>query len=69
MNTFPYDTWEEALEAGGGYFTWGPGSNTASYVLAILGIVLTIAWTLWIVGFEKRTLDHAASELNEKWGI
>lgn len=72
MNTFPYDTWAEALEAAdgaNGYFTWGPGGNTASFVLAFLGIALALAWSVWIVRFDNHELNKAAAELNEKWGI
>lgn len=72
MDTFPYDSWDEAISAADGvqgYFTWGPGSNTASYVLAFLGIALAVAWTVWIVTYENRHLNEAAGRLNEKWGI
>lgn len=75
MNTFPYDTWAEALEAsaasGGadGYFTWGPGGNTASFVLAFLGIALALLWSLWIIQYENKELSEAAHRLNDKWGI
>jgi len=71
-DSFPYDSWAEAQAAADGttgYFTWGPGSNTMSYILAILGIALAVAWTLWIVRFEDKHLHEAASGLNEKWGI
>lgn len=72
MNTNPYNSWEEALAAAdgaNGYFTWGPGGNTMSYVLAILGIALSIAWTIWIVNHENKHLNAAAGRLNDKWGI
>lgn len=72
MNTFPYDSWEEAIAAAdgtSGYFTWGPGGNTASYVLAFLAIGLAVVWTIWMVSNENRHLNEAADRLNEKWGI
>lgn len=72
MNSFPYDSWAEAQEAADGtqgYFTFGPGGNAMSWILALLGIALAVAWTLWIVNFENQRLNHAESELKDKWGI
>lgn len=72
MDSFPYADWAEAQAAADGstgYFTWGPGSNTMSYLLAILGIALAVAWTVWIVNYENRHLNDVADELNKKWGI
>ena len=46
MDTFPFETWEEAstaaVETGVGYFTFGPGGNTATYVLVALGFVVMV---------------------------
>ena len=69
MDSFPYETWEEALADGGenGYFTWANGSG--SVVLTILGLALAIAWLVWITMNEDSHLKHCASNLNEKWGI
>lgn len=67
MNTFPYDSWDEALVEPAGYFTWGPGGNTGSVVLAILGIALATLWLAWLVVHENRHLSSAASRLDAKW--
>jgi len=70
VDTFPYETWEEALaDADGttGYFTWANG--TGSVVLAILGIALAVAWMLWLTNNETRHLNDRANNLNEKWGL
>lgn len=70
MDSFPYDSWEEALaDADGttGYFTWANGAG--SVVLAILGIALTLAWMAWITSNEDHHLNKHAEELNKKWGI
>ena len=76
MNTFPYDSWEAALEAADGttlyntqlgYFTWGPGGNTASYVLAIIGIVISVGSAVLVTMREDKLLNHAADRLAEKY--
>ena len=70
MNTFPYDSWEAALEAADGttgYFTFGPGGNTASIVLAIIGIALSVFAGFMVTLREDRLLNHAADRLAEKY--
>jgi hypothetical protein len=70
MNTFPYDSWEAALEAADGttgYFTWGPGGNAASIVLAIIGIAISVATALLVTTREDKLLNHAADRLAEKY--
>lgn len=70
MNTFPYDSWEAALEAADGttgYFTWGPGGNTASVVLAILGIALSVIMAVMITTREDKLLNDAADGLADKY--
>lgn len=72
MNTFPYESWQEALadaDGSSGYFTFGPGGNTASWVLALLGIALTAGWMMWVVQNERRHLNAASDRLDAKWGI
>lgn len=70
MNTFPYDSWEAALEAADGttgYFTWGPGGNTGSVVLAILGIAVSVVMALMITAREDKLLNDAADKLADKY--
>ena len=70
MNTFPYDSWEAALEAADGttgYFTWGPGGNTASYVLAFLGIAVSVISAILVTVREDKLLNHAADRLADKY--
>ena len=84
MNTFPYDSWEEALaavenpdtgerlceafyNACPGYFTFGPGGNTASVVLALMGIAISVGAALLITMREDKLLNHAADRLAEKY--
>lgn len=67
MNTFPYDSWEEALDAAGGYFTWGTGGNLASVILSILGIVLSLVALIQITRREDADNRAAAERLAAKW--
>lgn len=70
MNTFPYDSWEQAIEMADGttgYFTWGPGGNTGSVVLAILGIAVSVIAGLIITAREDKLLNHAADRLADKY--
>ncbi len=70
MDTFPYESWEEAIaDADGttGYFTWA--QSDMSVVLAILGIILAVLWMVWLTRNESQHLAHCSIELDEKWGI
>ncbi|MGI9622003.1 MAG: hypothetical protein ACR2PK_04130 [Acidimicrobiales bacterium] len=72
MNTFPYDSWEEALaDADGttGYFTWGTGGNTAIVIITILGIALALYWLIWLTVNEDRHLNDCADRVKDKWGL
>ena len=69
MNTFPYDSWEAALEAADGttgYFTFGPGGNTASMVVSILAIVLSVAMAVLVTTREDKALNEAADRLADQ---
>ncbi len=70
MNTFPYESWEAALEAADGttgYFTWGPGGNTASVILALLGIAVSVISAILVTTREDKLLNHAADRLADKY--
>ena len=70
MNTFPYDSWEAALEAADGttgYFTWGPGGNTASVIISILAIVLSVTMAVLVTVREDKVLNEAADRLADKY--
>lgn len=65
METFPYDSWEEAGAAAGseGFFTFGPGDNPATYVLvAIAFVVMVVIFAAWI-RVEDRKLRTQADRL------
>ena len=75
MDSFPYESWDEAVQAaadsGGaeGYFTFGPGGNTAIIIITVLGILLASWWMVQLTMSEAKHLGAKAAELNEKWGI
>lgn len=65
MDTFPYDSWEEAttaaLETGAGYFTFGPGGNTGTYVMVALGFIVMVVTIVAGIRLEdQRLAEHAA---------
>lgn len=64
MDTFPFETWDEAsdaaVETGVGYFTFGPGGNTGTYVLVTLGfVVMVVILIAWMRFEDGRLNDHA----------
>jgi len=65
MDTFPYESWDEAIAAatenGEGYFTFGPGSSSAMWIITIVGIVLMAAFLAWLFAHENRELNAAAA--------
>lgn len=70
MDTFPYESWDEASQAardlGEGFFTFGPGGNTATVILTILGaIAMVVALALWVIT-EKRNLDIHVKRIRDE---
>ena len=70
MDTFPYESWEEALaaaqEAGEGFFTFGPGGNTATVILTILGFAATVIALVMFVTTESRNLEESAQRIRDE---
>ena len=70
MDTFPYETWDEAFDAavneGAGYFTFGPGGNTGTYVLTVLGFLTMIFILVYWMRFEDRTLNEHVRRLSSR---
>ena len=60
FDAFPYDEWSEDIA---GFWTFGPGSSTGTYILtAIAGAVMFVVF----VGFfmlENRKLGHQEATL------
>ncbi len=69
MNTFPYDSLDEAVEAAGGYATWveASGTNNISVVLALLAIAVSVIAALLVTVREDKLLNHAADRLSDKY--
>ncbi len=70
MDTFPYDSWEAALEAADGttgYFTWGAGGNFASVLIVLLAIALSVITMVMITSRENAQLNEAADRLSSKY--
>jgi hypothetical protein len=65
VDTFPFDSWEEALAEGGAYFTGGTGDSAV--VLAVLGIIMSLYWGYAFVTSEAKRLDEAAAKLSDKY--
>ncbi|MCQ3814110.1 MAG: hypothetical protein KTU85_06795 [Acidimicrobiia bacterium] len=67
MNSFPYDSWEEALEAGTGYFTFGPGQNFASVLIALIAIVISVYSIVTVTRRENDLFNESAERLSGKY--
>ncbi len=68
MDSFPYDSWEEALEVAGGYFTFGPGGNAAHIFWTIVGIAIGVVWMIHTTWKEDKHLSEAAERIREEQG-
>ncbi len=62
MDTFPFDSWEEALADGGAFFTWAGNSGMIN-LLTFLGVATFVLGLVHIMRSEDRNLNHAASRL------
>lgn len=73
MDTFPYDSWEEAIaaamESGEGFFTFGPGGNTATVILTILGAIAMVVTLVTFVLTEKGRLEEQAARIRNEGTI
>jgi hypothetical protein len=60
IDSFPFDEWGEDIA---GFWTFGPGDSTGTYVLTVLGILLMLAALVGFVWLEHRKLAHQAALL------
>ena len=70
MNTFPYDSWDAALEAADGttgYFTWGPGGNFATVLITLIAIVISVYSAVMVTRRENALLTESAERLASKY--
>lgn len=62
MDTFPYESWEQASAAAGseGFFTLGPGDNAATIVMvAIAFVVMVVVFAAWMRVEDRKLRDQA----------
>jgi hypothetical protein len=60
FDTFPYDEWGEDIA---GFWTWGPGNSTGTYIMTGLGIAVMFIAFIWFFVLENRKLAHQQATL------
>lgn len=66
IDSFPFDEWSEEIA---GYWTFGPGNSTGTYVLTVLGIALMVLSLIGWVVMENRKLEAQANLLRAAGGL
>ena len=74
IDSFPYESWMnragDALnEDIAGFWTFGPGNSTGTYILTILGVVAMLASLVGWVWLENRKLAAQAALLRSAGGF
>ncbi len=67
MDTFPFDSWEEAIADGGAFFTWA-GSQGMINLLTVLGVGAFLVSFIYLIRNEDRHLNSAAAQLGAPAG-
>ena len=72
MDSFPYDSWEEALADASqsqGYFTFAPtpDGSLISNIIVALAIIISVGFLLYLTANEDRHMTKLAAELAEEW--
>jgi hypothetical protein len=60
FDAFPYDEWGEDIA---GFWTFGPGSSTGTYIMTALGIAAMLIAFVWFVRLESQKLAHQQATL------
>jgi hypothetical protein len=60
FDAFPFDEWGEDIA---GFWTFGPGSSTGTYILTVLGVAVMLIAFVWFFLLENRKLAHQADTL------
>lgn len=60
FDAFPYDEWGEDIA---GFWTFGPGSSTGTYILTALGIAVMLVAFVWFFVLENGKLDRQQERL------
>jgi hypothetical protein len=66
IDSFPFDEWAEDIA---GYWTFGPGNSTGTYVLTVLGIAVMVLSIIGWVVMENRKLAAQAALLRAAGGM
>ena len=74
IDSFPFESWLNRAGEGlnediAGFWTFGPGNSTGTYVLTVLGIAaMVLSLIAWVV-LEKRKLEAQAELLRAGGGF
>ncbi len=60
FDTFPYDEWSEEIA---GFWTFGPGNSTGTYIMTAIGIAVMLIAFVGLVRLESRKLAHQEAML------
>jgi hypothetical protein len=60
FDAFPFDEWGEDIA---GFWTFGPGSSTGTYIMTALGVGVMLIAFVWFFLLENRKLAHQAAAL------
>ena len=66
IDSFPFDEWAEDIA---GFWTFGPGNSTGTYILTVLGIIVMVGAIIGWVWLENRKLSAQAALLRAAGGL
>jgi hypothetical protein len=66
IDSFPFDEWAEDIA---GFWTFGPGNSTGTYILTVLGIIVMVGSIIGWVWLENRKLSAQAALLRAAGGL
>jgi hypothetical protein len=66
IDSFPFDEWGETIK---GFWTFGPGNSTGTYIMTVLGIILMVASIVGWVWLEDRKLTAQTNLLRSAGGL
>jgi hypothetical protein len=66
IDSFPFDEWAEDIA---GFWTFGPGNSTGTYILTVLGIIVMVSALIGWVWLENKKLSAQAALLRAAGGL
>ncbi len=66
IDSFPFEEWSEEIA---GFWTFGPGNSTGTYIMTVLGIIAMVAALAGWVLLEHRKLTAQAEALRAAGGF